>query len=173
MKAIATDNIVSPANGLVEEGADPLEYFFYNVRYYSSDETALERAKSDFVVDIKDLDELVKIDLLSVFMEAVKNALEHGNRFIKEKSVCVKVYRSAGEMRVNIEDEGCGWQNSGYGYLFNSRKIGLRLIHSLSDEVSFSSGGRKVSFTKYLDNNPMPGLAAKAGYERCNEENSE
>lgn len=157
MKAMQSDNLVAESNKFIEDNHESCRYFLFHIRYYRSDLLALAKAKSEFMSDIKDLGELERLDLNSIFVEAFKNALEHGNRFDGRKNICVKVYRSASEIRVDVEDEGKGWDKKTNDYLFNSNKIGLRLIHSLADEVSFASSGRKIVFTKYISELPRPG----------------
>jgi len=128
----------------------------YNIRFYSSEKKSLARAKAMLLENIGNLDEILKIDVMCIFTEAFKNAQEHGNRFRKDKIICVETRKSAAEIKISIEDEGEGCKKQKNLLNANSNKVGFRIINSLADEVSFLLEGRKILFKKYLKSNGSP-----------------
>lgn len=128
----------------------------YNIRFYSSEKKSLARAKAMLLKDIGNLDEIVKIDIICIFTEAFKNAQEHGNRFRKDKIICVETRKSATEINISIEDEAEDCEHRARLLNANSNKSGLKIINSLADEVSFPAEGRKILFKKYLKSNGSP-----------------
>ncbi|GMT43016.1 MAG: hypothetical protein IEMM0002_1427 [bacterium] len=129
----------------------------HNIRIYASEQKSLNKARAGLLEDVYYLDDLAKIDVLCMFTEAFKNAMEHGNRFDADKTISVETWKSVGEITVSIEDEGEGFKNKNKTWIYtDTSKVGLRLIFSLADEISFDSNGRKIIFKKRLSGNNSP-----------------
>lgn len=82
--------------------------------------------------------------------EAAANAVDHGNRKNAAKKVRVLMKNTPREIRVAVADEGEGFDwamlkkdNPGAR---NFRMCGLKLIRTLSDELSFNQKGNETSF---------------------------
>lgn len=87
--------------------------------------------------------------------EAVRNAMEHGNKFDPTKKVYLEAVAKAGSIEVCVEDEGSGFDVEGVPdptseeSLESERGRGIFLIRCLADNLSFEERGRRVvmSFT--------------------------
>jgi serine/threonine-protein kinase RsbW len=82
--------------------------------------------------------------------EAVRNAIEHGNKNDSNKEVKVSVENSKGELIFSVQDEGEGFQmpltNDATDILDTYKDgKGLFLMKSLSDNLSLNEVGNKVS----------------------------
>ena len=79
-------------------------------------------------------------------LEAVGNAIAHGNQNRPEKAVCVTFSTCRGGVCVEVEDEGSGFDFSRFGALPDEGQVGqgLFVIHSLADSVEFAKGGSHV-----------------------------
>ena len=89
-------------------------------------------------------------NMLLASVEAVTNAIEHGNNLDEKKIVNIEAYKSHSTFKLSIKDEGKG---------FNPDRLpdpttpefreqpdgrGVFLMKKLADEVCFSDGGRCV-----------------------------
>jgi len=88
--------------------------------------------------------------ILIATVEAVNNAIIHGNRSNPEKYVEVEFKKKNGELEIIVEDEG-----EGYDYenipdptepenIENIHGRGIFLIRQLSDEVVFNKKGKQI-----------------------------
>lgn len=80
-------------------------------------------------------------------LQAVENAIVHGNLCNIEKKVTVSLGTCKGGIFVEVTDEGSGFDISCYGYLPSGNEStgeGIFVMHSLADRMNFSDGGRKV-----------------------------
>ena len=89
-------------------------------------------------------------NMLIAVTEAIKNAIDHGNQADESKTVRLVFEVRKEGLAFVITDHGIGFNFSEYEdleKLMNSdqyRGNGMVLIHSLSDEVRFSDGGRTI-----------------------------
>lgn len=89
--------------------------------------------------------------LVLVFRELVNNAVEHGNKKVKELPVDVEVLRlSPGRFRLSVEDRGAGFDFRSADLSLPDdptqiRNRGLALANSFADELMFHEPGNKVT----------------------------
>ena len=89
-------------------------------------------------------------NMLLASVEAVTNAIEHGNNLDAQKEVNIEAYKCESSFRLSVQDQGKG---------FNPEKLpdpttpefreqpdgrGVFLMKQLADEVNFHDGGRCV-----------------------------
>jgi anti-anti-sigma factor len=89
----------------------------------------------------------------TVLRELLLNAVEHGNRGDRKKSVSCEIEPLAGNrFRVTVQDEGEGFDFASLRFELadpnQERQRGLILVNSFADEITFADGGRSV--TAYL-----------------------
>lgn len=93
--------------------------------------------------------------ITTAVMEAVKNAVQHGNGCISERSVELSIEINAEGFRFLVKDQGDGFNREDIHidsqYLQSHR--GLYLMESLSDGIVFSDGGSRVTLSF-----SMPGI---------------
>lgn len=99
-------------------------------------------------------------DLKVATSEACTNALEHAYQAGAESAcplVVIRMHVKDGEMRVEVEDEGCGFEPKRLPKVDPEQRVreegglGIYLIHSLMDEVKIESApgsGTKVTMVK-------------------------
>ncbi len=84
-------------------------------------------------------------------MEAVNNAVAHGNKYDKEKEVIITIDFKRENLKVTVEDQGSGFN---YNNLpdptapENIEKLtgrGIFLMRKLADDVTFNDLGNKVT----------------------------
>ena len=102
-------------------------------------------------------------DFSAALIEACSNAIEHGNKLSKEKSVRVVVNLNGRRISASIQDEGDGFK---YNEYLNSeappdplseRGRGIMIMQAFTDEVNYSispSGGTCLELVKVCD--PIP-----------------
>jgi len=89
-------------------------------------------------------------NILMAVSEAVKNAIVHGNRSERQKSVRITSESTKEGLWIKVYDEGEGFDIKKYTHLENfenddsSDKNGMLLIHRLTDEVRFKNNGRVI-----------------------------
>ncbi len=87
--------------------------------------------------------------LISV-MEAVNNAIVHGNKCDEKKFVNIYIILNNNFLEVTVEDEGRGFKPSEVpdptepGNLENVNGRGVFLMKNLADELEFNKKGNKV-----------------------------
>lgn len=90
--------------------------------------------------------------------EMMVNAMEHGNKFDAAKKVFICVSRCIEHLRIDISDEGEGfdWKKKVYKPLkldsFAERGRGIPLTGLCFDVIFFNSSGNSVSLIKYIKN---------------------
>lgn len=98
----------------------------------------------------------IKFDIRLCVEEALINAIVHGNRRDKAKSVRISYWLKDGKLNIEVEDEGSGFD---YQHLsdptvndniMKGSGRGVYLIRSLMDEVEYSDTGKKVKMVKRL-----------------------
>jgi len=86
--------------------------------------------------------------ILIATVEAVNNAIIHGNRSNPEKYVEVEFKKKNGELEIIVEDEGEGYENipdpTEPENIENIHGRGIFLIRQLSDEVVFNKKGKQI-----------------------------
>ena len=91
-------------------------------------------------------------ELRMAIYEGLTNAVEHGNKNLKEKRIYFSMEMKTDRIIVHIKDEGTGFATqkvfSKDGTMQQSR--GLRLISHLVDEISFNLQGNEINLLKLL-----------------------
>lgn len=80
-------------------------------------------------------------------VQAVKNAIVHGNREEADKKVSLEFGTCRGGLYVEVTDEGEGFDYARYGQLPSDDEKcgeGIFVMKSLADCMTFSEGGRQV-----------------------------
>ncbi len=79
-------------------------------------------------------------------MQAVENAIVHGNELDKAKKVKITFGTCRGGVFVEVADEGRGFNFSSYGLLPTEDSVGegIFVMKSLSDKMLYFDGGRRV-----------------------------
>lgn len=80
-------------------------------------------------------------------MEAVKNAITHGNKTDSSKTVRIICQQEAQNITFSVSDEGNGYDAQKYideGKTVNT--YGLTILRSLCDEMNFQNNGNTVVF---------------------------
>jgi len=97
------------------------------------------------------LNEDIRANMLVAISEAVKNAIELGNKSDVSKSVRLRVDKKENEVIFTIKDQGTGFDFNNIADPTapeNIEKItgrGIFLMKALADKVDFSDGGSKVA----------------------------
>lgn len=97
------------------------------------------------------LSEEIRANMLVAVGEAVKNAIELGNKSDAKKSVSLRVDKKANEVIFTVKDQGTGFDFNNVADPTapeNIEKItgrGIFLMKALADKVEFSDGGSKVA----------------------------
>lgn len=78
-------------------------------------------------------------------MQAVENAIVHGNKADGTKKVTIVLGNCCGGLFVEVRDEGDGFDFGRFGGLESEGKgNGIFVMKSLADKMSYSDGGRTV-----------------------------
>lgn len=107
----------------------------------------------------KKIDEIFFFDIRLSVEEAVKNAIIHGNNNNKKLSVAISYFLENDKFRVEIEDEGPGFDPKKVPVptleenLLKAGGRGVFLIEKLMDEVKYNRRGNKVTMVKYFRKN--------------------
>jgi serine/threonine-protein kinase RsbW len=106
-------------------------------------------------------------------LEAMGNALRHGNRLDPGKVVRLRFEKTKGKLRVSVEDEGCAFRPRAEVCaptdLLRESGRGLFIMEAYVDQVLFEhspSGGTKVVLIKRIEEETEPGAHA----EQCSRE---
>ncbi len=98
-------------------------------------------------------------DILVALMEAVNNAIKHGNKYDHNKKVTIQMYSNSTRLQFAVSDEGEGFNIHNCTYdpiashsIHNCHGRGLFLMRSLSDEVSYRNDGSTVVLNFQLNN---------------------
>ncbi len=89
-------------------------------------------------------------------LEAVNNAIMHGNKFDKEKMVDVEISCKNEKLKIKIKDEGIGFVPEDVPDPTTPENIealngrGIFLMSKLADEIKYSKKGNEV--TMYFNN---------------------
>lgn len=91
--------------------------------------------------------------ILVATLEAVNNAIKHGNRNNPEKNVEVLITMDGDEMKVEVTDEGEGFDPSSVPDPTRPVNIeelsgrGIFLMSKLADSIKFNKAGNRVTMT--------------------------
>ena len=83
-------------------------------------------------------------------MEAVNNAITHGNKRDSKKYVVIEFRNKGEELRISVEDEGKGFKPSEIPDPTKPENVenitgrGVFLMSHLADKIEFSENGNKV-----------------------------
>jgi serine/threonine-protein kinase RsbW len=89
-------------------------------------------------------------NILIAALEATNNAIQHGNKLDKEKSVTLTVRMDSNKLLMRIEDEGEGFDfkhipdPTAPENIENINGRGIFLMEKLSDKIEFSRNGATV-----------------------------
>ncbi|RKQ50734.1 serine/threonine-protein kinase RsbW [Roseivirga pacifica] len=96
-------------------------------------------------------------NIMIAVVESVNNAIVHGNKANKEKTVSLQAIMNEANIQFVISDQGPGFDSNDLPdptapeNIENPGGRGIFLMKHLADEVSFSNEGRTVELTFYLD----------------------
>ena len=96
-------------------------------------------------------------------LQAVKNAIVHGNHSDASKQVTIVFDHCKGGVSFTVADEGNGFDYANYGSIpaEEGKGMGLYLMNALSDKISFQNNGSVVRMEYVID-----GIAASSALER-------
>lgn len=89
--------------------------------------------------------------ILVATLEAVNNAITHGNKFDPKKNVLIDIRVSKNELEVTVTDEGKGFNPDGIPDPTKPENIeelsgrGVFLMTKLADSISFNEKGNSVT----------------------------
>jgi serine/threonine-protein kinase RsbW len=98
-----------------------------------------------------------RVNLPMVIDEALSNAIIHGNRTDENLKVHVRIYISNSRIRIQIEDQGEGFDPEDVENPTKQENIykgsgrGIYLLRELMDSVEFKNGGRLIELEKLND----------------------
>lgn len=96
-----------------------------------------------------------ELNLKIAIVEALTNAMEHGNGFDMNKLVKVEAKFLASKAEIKITDQGRGFNHqklpnpTAPENLYKPRGRGIYMMHRLMDEVHFNRRGNSVRLVKY------------------------
>ncbi|HNF48079.1 MAG TPA: ATP-binding protein [Chitinophagales bacterium] len=117
-------------------------------------------SRKENIVDVETLVESLRIqfelndtkyhNMLLASVEAVNNAIEHGNNSDEDKNVYISAIRCETTLKLSIKDEGRGFNPDKLPdptcgkFLEQPDGRGVFLIRQLADEVAFLDGGTRI-----------------------------
>ena len=117
------------------------------------------RIVESFIDNAKDkyeLDDDIYGNIMIAVTESVNNAIIHGNKKEKNKSVNLRLNFEESTIKFLISDEGIGFDYKNLPDPTSPENLdkpggrGIFLMKNLCDEVSFSENGNTVELTFYL-----------------------
>ena len=121
------------------------------VRISSSlEDISVVESKVETLKTSLDIDDSIYGNVMLAVVEAVTNAIQHGNRYAPDKEVTFETYRSPQELKFMITDEGEGFDPSRIPdptlpeNIENPCGRGVFLIKNLADTVVFHDDGRTI-----------------------------
>lgn len=102
------------------------------------------------------LDEGRLFDIRLCIEEAVRNAMVHGNHDDAKRMVKATYWVASGELSIEIEDEGPGFDHAGVAdpttepHILKGSGRGVYLIKKLMDRVEYNNKGNKVLMVKRI-----------------------
>lgn len=114
-------------------------------------ESFIENARAMYHID-----EDIYGNILVAVTESVNNAIQHGNKYDKEKNVTISLWAEEDQLKFTITDEGEGFDFNDLPdptapeNLNKTSGRGIFLMKHLTDEVAYSDSGKTVSLTFYM-----------------------
>ena len=108
-------------------------------------ESYIDRLKDQY-----DIEDTIYGNMMLAVIEAVTNAIEHGNNCDCKKNVCFTTYKEEKSLRFCIEDQGCGFDPAKVPDPTLPENIeepcgrGVFLIRNLADLVVFDQSGSRI-----------------------------
>ena len=115
-------------------------------------ESFIDNAKERF-----NLEDDIYGNIMIAVTEAVNNAIRHGNESQKSKNVSLTLYINENTICFKIQDEGKGFDYDNLPDPTSPENIekpggrGIFLMKHLSDEVTFTEGGKVVELEFYIN----------------------
>lgn len=96
-------------------------------------------------------------------LQAVENAITHGNKNDTSKSVTIMSDLCRGGLFFTVSDEGAGFNYDNFGFMpeGEGKGMGIYLMKTLSDKLSFQDNGSKVRLDFVIN-----GIEASRAFER-------
>ena len=97
-----------------------------------------------------EIEDAIYGNMMLAVVEAVTNAIQHGNRYAPEKEVTLETYREEQCVSFIITDQGSGFDPSGVPDPTLPENIekpcgrGVFLIKNLADDVEYHDQGRRI-----------------------------
>jgi serine/threonine-protein kinase RsbW len=113
---------------------------------------------TEWLVELAALFSIVEMDdphLAISLDEAITNAIRHGNKYDKQKTVYICAEISAEAARFTVRDEGDGFDPAALpnpldpDNLLKPSGRGIFLMRQLMDEVKYNERGNEVTLTKF------------------------
>lgn len=123
-----------------------------------SEISEIRKASSKIIEEVKDhvLNEEIIFDIRLSAEEALRNAIQHGNKDRIDLPVNISYSVDDKILEIVIEDKGEGFDyksvpdpTTGENILKTSGR-GVFLIHKLMDEVHYNDKGNRIRMVKYL-----------------------
>jgi serine/threonine-protein kinase RsbW len=140
---------VTTAVGEAQEGTDVVE-----LRLAGRPENiGLARLAANGVATVAGAPFDVVADLKLAVSEACTNVVRHAYRETgdrEERPIILRFAVRRGEVCVEVEDEGCGFDSSNSVHPLSGLGMGLAIVRAVSDDVAVESGagGSRVRFLK-------------------------
>lgn len=120
--------------------------FNSNLDNISKVEQAIETIKENYVIE-----DSIFGNMMIASIEAVTNAIEHGNSFDDSKQVYFNAFISSQTLKIQVKDEGEGFDintlpdpTSAHNKLEPDGR-GVFLMQHLADEIQFENNGTEVN----------------------------
>jgi len=136
------------------------EHWIWRSDHVIPSDAAAGRRVVDELLDQLELQHWRQCDIFSVNLaveEALVNAIHHGNRLAADKSVRVSCQVSPDRVRIEITDEGCGFDPSSVPdptcpeRLHEACGRGVMLMRAFMSRVEYSAEGNHVILEKDRD----------------------
>lgn len=107
----------------------------------------------DCILEDHQINEELYGNILISVLEAVNNAIVHGNRLNPEKKVVIKSSITENDLKITIKDDGEGFDYKNVPDPTSPENIekingrGIFLIKNLSDKVEFINNGQIIEIT--------------------------
>jgi serine/threonine-protein kinase RsbW len=117
------------------------------------DNISVVESKVEVLKSELNLEDAIYGNVMLAVVEAVTNAIQHGNRYSPEKNVTFETHRSTHNLRFTISDEGEGFDPNRVPDPTLPENIekpcgrGVFLIRNLADGVNFEDDGRTIQLT--------------------------
>ncbi|MCK5739596.1 ATP-binding protein [bacterium] len=100
------------------------------------------------------------VNIKIALLEALTNAIEHGNKRDSEKTVFLQAKMLPNLAKITIRDQGSGFNYQDLPDPMDPKNItkirgrGIFMIYNLMDEVSFNEAGNQITMIKYRHEPP-------------------